>query len=547
MTVEIEKVNIEKTARFISWHAGRAYQKNPDTVTVRLLMAGIGGSLLGLAIAASLNAPKQLKFSLLASAFGLSAGWSLYEAQSSTKEQRLIAQQQRLGQTERILTQIDNRSKAERLDDYLAGSRQVDTVLSKIQDPHLRAEYAQVAEAEYGVIPAASMGAMADANPETAQVETKPFSDTAKETMTFTPKPYQKKARPQTPLEQYIADITTHLIAKSGGAGSLPIHMAAEARSRSGKSVQFECFLYARLRHAISNSYRVVPLVLSAHPRLSGPKDVQWCNLPNLQRVPTDELKPGFIYADPDDFPGALLDAVTLLHQQFQARKHDGIAWKAEPSQNPLYLLIIDEIQDYIEAMGESQVNDLILKLNPILRGGSKFGVGFWAIGHDFVQRKANDPHPISVGALKNMIHLVGLDELKTRARLSGRGAADAVTAMEQREFEGLPTGLYSARGGYIVPAPIQSTKQFAISWKVDPKQLIIQRLSLVNTLRQLIKTMGTDSRSMADEMLLLLAEQSSNFLPAELKPHLPEIRELLNLNELEYSERHAAYVEAIG
>ena len=118
---------------------------------------------------------------------------------------------------------------------------------------------------------------------------------------------------------------------------------------------------------------------------------------------------------------------------------------------------------------------------------------------------------------------------------------------MEQREFEGLPTGLYSARGGYVVPAPIQSTKQFAISWQTDPKQLILQRLSLINTLRQTIQAMNADVRSMADEMLLLLAEQSSNFLPSELAPHLPEIRELLALDEQEYRDRHSAYLENLS
>jgi len=531
-----------KATRFLAWHASRAYQQNPDLMTTRLLKFGIGGSLLGLALAASLSAPRQLKFSLLASAFGLSAGWSYYESQSSTKEQRLVAKQQHQAKTERLLTQLDNRSKAERLDDYLAGSRQVDTVLNQIPDPALRAEYAAVAEAEYGVIPAASLGAMADSDPTTVEVNSQPV-----DAMVFSPSPVQAKPRPSTPLEQYLADITTHLVAKSGGAGSLPLHMAAEARSRSGKSVQFECFLYARLRHAIFHNYRVVPLVLSAHPRLAGPMDVQWCSLPDLANLPTDELKPGFIYADPDDRPGALLDAIRLLHQQFQARKHQAKAWQAEASQDPLYLLIVDEIQDYLEAMSESQVNDLTLALNPILRGGSKFGVGFWAIGHDFVQRKQSEPHPISVGALKNMIHLVGLEELKTRARLNGAGVKAAVKAMEQREFEGLPTGLYSARGGYVVPAPIRNTKQFAISWQTDPKQLILQRLSLINTLRQTIQAMSADVRSMADEMLLLLAEQSSNFLPSELAPHLPEIRELLALNEQEYRARHQTYLENLS
>ncbi len=536
-------LSLSKSARFLVWNAKQAYQSAPDICTTRLLMVGIGGSLLGLAIAASLSAPKQIKFSLLASAFGLSAGWSLYESRPNTKQLRLMQQQQQQAKTERILSQIDNRTKAERLDDYLAGSRQIDGVLSQVEDPYLRAAYAEVAEAEYGVIPAmpeAAMGAMADSNPMTVEVE-------AEDMMSFSPSPAQQRQRPNTPFEQYLSDITNHLIAKSGGAGSLPLHMAAEARSRSGKSVQFECFLYARLRHAIVHNYRVVPMVLSAHPKLNGKIDVQWCGLPEQQRVPNDELRPGFIYADPDDFPGALLSAVELLHQQFQARKHGGEAWQAGPSQNPLYLLIVDEIQDYFEAMTEIQVNDLILKLNPILRGGSKFGVGFWAIGHDFVQRKANDPQPMSVGALKNMVHLAGLEELKTRSRLNGAGVKDAVAQMEEREFKGLPTGLYSARGGYVVPAPIESTRQFTISWETDPKQLILQRLSLVNTLRQVIQAIGTDAQAMTDEMLLLLAEQSSNFLPSELKPHLPEIRALLALDDAMYSERQAAYAEALG
>lgn len=535
-------VDLGKPVRFLVWYAVRAYRSNPDVVTTWIYMTGIGASLSALAIAASLGAPRQAKFALLSGAFGISTGWSFYESRSSTKRLRLVTQQLQVAKTGRMLAQIDNRAKAERLDDYLAGSRQIDGVLEKVQDPRLRAAYAEVAEAEYGVIPAAAMGEMVDADPTTVEVEAQEV-----DAMVFSPSPVQAKRRPNTPFEQYISDITTHLIAKSGGAGSLPLHMAAEARSRSGKSVQFEAFLYARLRHAIAHNYRVVPLALSAHPRLPGEQNVQWCGLPDLANVPTDELKPGFIYADPDDRPGALLDVVRLLHQQFQARKHEAKAWQAKASQDPLYLLIVDEIQDYLEAMGESQVNDLILMLNPILRGGSKFGVGFWAIGHDFVQRNQGDSHPISVGALKNMIHLVGLEELKTRSRLNGTGAKAATAAMEQREFEGLPTGLYSARGGYVVPAPIQSTKQFAISWQTDPKQLILQRLSLVNTLRQTIQAMSADVRSMADEMLLLLAEQSSNFLPSELAPHLPEIRELLLLGDAEYEGRHSAYVRSIS
>jgi len=346
------------------------------------------------------------------------------------------------------------------------------------------------------------------------------------------PPPSQpQKSRPKTGFEQYLADVYANYTGRSGGDGTLPLHIAMEGRTRSGKSILAEVLLHSRLRDGIEKNYRVVPLVLSAHRRSKGDFKVQWCGLPELPKVPT-AFQPGFVFVDPDESPTALSEALTLLENEYNKRKHNGEEWAPKGSQTPLYMLIIDEVQDLVDGLGKSAALDLQLRLGKVLRGASKYGIAWWMLGHDFVESRS----PVfNIALLKNCTHCVGFDELKTNARLSGQGAAEAMQQMTINSQGGMPTGLYSSVIGYLAPAPLKSTKQLSFDWAVDEVELTKQKLSMVNAVRAMLKSTNLDAATIKDEMLLIFCEEMSNFTEGEIRKWIGSLRGFLAMPEDEY------------
>jgi hypothetical protein len=153
-------------------------------------------------------------------------------------------------------------------------------------------------------------------------------------------------------------------------------------------------------------------------------------------------------------------------------------------------------------------------------------------LGHDFVESRS----PVfNIALLKNCTHCVGFDELKTNARLSGQGAAEAMQQMTINSQGGMPTGLYSSVIGYLAPAPLKSTKQLSFDWAVDEVELTKQKLSMVNAVRAMLKSTNLDAATIKDEMLLIFCEEMSNFTEGEIRKWIGSLRGFLAMPEDEY------------
>jgi hypothetical protein len=524
--------SLKQNFSLMFWTWGRAYQQNPDKNTVNLFKGAISLCFAGFVLAAShYKAPKELKFSLLLTSSVLSAAWIQYEKDSTTKQMRMVETMRQRTSTQAVVSHLQREQQAQEIRDHVQAGSEFEQVLKdSIPDPAKRQQYADLVGAQYGVPVAepapVSMGAMADPNPFTVEVESRPVFE-----MKTAPPSAQQRTRPKTEFERYLGDIYSGYTSRAGGDGTLPLHVAMEGRTRSGKSILAEVLLHSRLRDGIEKNYRVVPLVLSAHRRAKGNFKVQWCGLPELAKVPSG-FQPGFVFVDPEDSPTALSEALTLLENEYNKRKHDGEEWSPKSGQTPLYMLIIDEIQDLVDGMGKLAAQDLQLRLGKILRGASKYGIAWWMLGHDFVETRS----PVfNIALLKNCTHCVGFDELKTNARLSGQGAQEAMQSMTVNSQSGMPTGLYSSVVGYLAPAPLKSTQQLAFDWAVDEVELTKQKLSMINAVRSALSSANLDPKTIKDEMLLIFCEEMSNFSEAEIKEWIGSLRGFLAMPDADY------------
>jgi hypothetical protein len=522
--------SLKQNLSLLIWTWGKAFQQNPDRNTVKMFQMALAVCLSGFLVAASQKAPKEFKFSLLFASGALSFAWMQYEKESTTKQVRMVEAMRQRTSTQAVASHLQREQQAQQVRDHVRSGFDFDQVLSEIPDPVKRQQYAEVVSAQYGVPIAepmgVSMGAMVDSDPFTVEVDARPAFE-----MRVPPPSQPQKVRPRTEFEQYLADVYGNYTGRSGGDGTLPLHVAMEGRTRSGKSILAEVLLHSRLRDGIEKNYRVVPLVLSAHRRSKGDFKVQWCGLPELAKVPSS-FQPGFVFVDPEDSPTALSEALTLLENEYNKRKHDGEEWSPKGNQTPLYMLIIDEVQDLVDGLGKSAALDLQLRLGKILRGASKYGIAWWMLGHDFVESRS----PVfNIALLKNCTHCVGFDELKTNPRLSGQGASDAMHQMTINSQKGSPTGLYSSVIGYLAPAPLKSTRQLSFDWAVDEVELTKQKLSMVNAVRAMLKSAKLDATTMKDEMLLIFCEEMSNFSEGEIKEWIGSLRGFLAMPEDEY------------
>lgn len=524
--------HIKQSAHLLLWRWAQAFKQNPDRNITLFFQGALFIMALAFVLSASVKAPKQIKFSLLLSGALASVAWLQYEREPSTKRLRMVEMMRARTQVSHIASHLQREEQLQQAQAYVQTGEDVEQVLQHVADPGKRQQYAEVLGAEYGTPVAqpmqAPMGAMADADPYTLEVESRQAFE-----MKVAPPSKGTAQRPKTELESYLGDINRRYTQKSGGDGTLSLHLAMEGRTRSGKSLLAEVLLHSRLRDGIERNYRVVPLVLSAHRRSDGPFKVQFCNVPDLAKVPTS-FQPGFVYVDPEDYPTALSEAITLLENEFKVRKHNGAEWGPNASQTPLFMLIVDEVQDLVQQLGKSAALDIRERLGVLLRGGSKYGLAWWMIGHDFVESRSE---VFNVAMLKNCTHLVGFDELKTNVRLSGTGAQDAMHQMTVNSQNAKPTGLYSPSLGYLSPAPLKTVKQLAFDWSIDEEELREQRLSMINSVRQMIGNMSMDAGTIKDEMLLLLCEECSNFSGAEIKEWVGQIRAFLAMPDADYQQ----------
>lgn len=520
--------SLKQNLSLMLWTWGRAYQQNPDRNTVKLFQSAIAVCLLGFVLSASQKAPKELKFSLLFASAALSAVWIQYEKEPSTKQIRLVEVMRQRTATQAVASHLQREQQSQEIRDHVRSGVDFEQVLQEVPDPIKRQQYADFVGAQYGIPVAESvgMGAMVDPDPFTVEVEARPAFE-----MKTAPPSAQQRTRPKTEFERYLSDIYSGYTSRAGGDGTLPLHIAMEGRTRSGKSILAEVLLHSRLRDGIEKNYRVVPLVLSAHRRAKGNFKVQWCGLPELAKVPSG-FQPGFVFVDPEDSPTALSEALTLLENEYNKRKHDGEEWSPKGGQTPLYMLIIDEIQDLVDGMGKAAAQDLQIRLGKILRGASKYGIAWWMLGHDFVESRS----PVfNIALLKNCTHCVGFDELKTNVRLSGQGAQEAMQSMTVNSQSGLPTGLYSSVVGYLAPAPLKSTQQLSFDWAIDEVELIKQKLSMINGVRAALSSASLDPKTIKDEMLLIFCEEMSNFSEAEIKEWIGSLRGFLAMPDADY------------
>lgn len=201
-----------------------------------------------------------------------------------------------------------------------------------------------------------------------------------------------------------------------------------------------------------------------------------WLGIPELDRLPTNELCTGAFKGKPEDLEPFIDAAIALLDQRINSA-----------SRTPSVLVGIDELTNQLPQLDEKSRNRIITKLTTLATQGDKHGIYLWIILHTITKEETCLDR-----VFLRQFHLVlGVELSQDKTVLSNAPRLLPTQAIAQGQTQyrqsGLPAGFVTSlpiAQGYLPPPPLpDGLKGLERDWGDSPQSklqfLFDERLDL--------------------------------------------------------------------